>query len=149
MTTGSQTLSLADLRGLRSAPPVSDPQRLQLRRELEQAIVPYSWFTLGVMAPDVETAIGVLREVEAALGWLPLQANGTLPMAASYMTSSPQTSPAPSTGLPVFLKGNQRTGLFQLRTEAGLGLGLLITGQDPTSPIASETWGPLPLDLFS
>lgn len=154
---GGQTISLADLRGLRSAPQVSEPLRLQLRLELEQASAPYSWFTLGVMAPDAETAIGVLRGVEAALGWQPLHADGDLPTVASATTSaatsakvgSPQPLPTPAAALPVFLKGNQRTGLFQLRPEAGLGEGLLITGQEATSAIASETWGPLPLDLFA
>ncbi|MEB3361535.1 MAG: DUF1824 family protein [Synechococcaceae cyanobacterium] len=173
-------ISLSDLRGLRSAPPLSEPQRLQLIRELEQAIAPFSWFTLGVMAPDAETAISVLRRVETALGWPALQPAGNAPAARSDTVTTP-TEAAPLTpqaleegleqpplppetafsglgdapvansappSLPVFLKGNQRTGLYQLRPEAGLGVGLLITGQEAATAIASETWGPLPLDLF-
>ena len=132
-----EPVSLAALRGLRSAPPLTTPQRLQLRRELEQAISPYPWFTLGVMAPTAETAIAALRQVEAALGWSELQPADPAPMT----TTEPVAS--------VFLKGNQRTGLYQLRSEAGLGQGLLIAGQEAPEGIASETWGPLPLDLFA
>ena len=163
----------------------SEFQRLQLRRELEQAITPYSWFTLGVMAPNAETALTVLRQAETALGWPALQPERTdsIPLATPASPSReteagaaarPRTTaegrleqPKPSTDAPVadasglargtspslattvFLKGNQRTGLFQLRKEAGLGEGLLITGQEAPEPIASETWGPLPLDLFT
>lgn len=181
-TTATPTIALADLRGLRSAPQLGEPQRLQLRQELEQAIAPYSWFTLGVMASDVETAISVLRRVETALGWPRLQPAPNIasavfaPKAASQDAQMPSqgrvdgadldnqsvgadaafpdafTAPSadsPSQALPVFLKGNQRTGLFQVRPEAGLGEGLLITGQEPLTTIGSETWGPLPLDLFA
>ena len=176
------SISLAALRGLRSAPRLEEHQRLQLRRELEQAITPYSWFTLGVMAPNAETALTVLRQAETALGWPPLQPIPTDPTPLSTQAegiepgeaarplpeekrgldhprsandgavadpSKSATAIAPPPSTPVFLKGNQRTGQFQLRTEAGLGVGLLITGQDAPEPIASETWGPLPLDLFS
>jgi hypothetical protein len=175
-------MRLADLRGLRSAPQLLEPQRLQLRRELEQAIAPYTWFTLGVMASDVETAISVLRRVETALGWPRLEPapNTASEVLAQFGTSQeaptswrPQLDGAdlerqavlpdpafpdpiaasmahpPSPALPVFLKGNQRTGLFQIRSEAGLGLGLLLTGQEALTAIGSETWGPLPLDLFA
>ncbi len=152
LTARTPAISLSDLRGLRSAPPLSEPQRLQLIRELEQAIAPFSWFTLGVMAPDAETAIGVLRRVETALGWPALQPVGNAPAdlsdpALSASGAAPFANAAPPS-LPVFLKGNQRTGQYQLRPEAGLGVGLLITGQEAATAIASETWGPLPLDLF-
>jgi hypothetical protein len=178
---GGQPISLAELRGLRSAPELGEPQRLQLRRELELAITPYSWFTLGVMAADVETAISVLRRVESALGWTGLQPapNTASPVLAQLATaqeaqvplqrpvdganvdpqamasdptfSDPMDVPlahSPGQALPVFLKGNQRTGLFHIRPEAGLGVGLLITGQEGQTTMGSETWGPLPLDLF-
>jgi hypothetical protein len=49
----------------------------------------------------------------------------------------------------VFLKGNQRTGLFHLRREEGLGEGILISGHGAADPAAEDTWGPLPLDLFA
>jgi len=76
-------------------------------------------------------------QLEAALGWLTLQ-----PAVAG--DSEPGDEPGP-----VFLKGNQRTGLFHLRREDGLGEGILITGQAGSHPSAEDTWGPLPLDLFA
>jgi hypothetical protein len=173
-------ISLAALRGLRSAPSVTGPQRLRLRQELEQAIAPYSWFTLGVMAPNAETAMTVLRQMEAALGWPALQptrqdspwpsTRADQPGGAGEEHSDPEEAQGPDRqgptasatvgdlakqevpnppSLSVFLKGNQRTGLFQLRAEAGLGVGLLITGQEAAEPMAPETWGPMPLDLFA
>ncbi|MFN7898784.1 MAG: DUF1824 family protein [Synechococcaceae cyanobacterium] len=176
----AEFLSLAALRGLRSAPSVTRPQRLQLRQELEQAMAPYSWFTLGVMAPNAETALAVLRQMEAALGWPALQPARQDPPLPSTRADQPggegevHSSPEEGQGtdrqrpnasatvgdlakqdlpnlppLSVFLKGNQRTGLFQLRAEAGLGVGLLITGQEAAEPMAPETWGPMPLDLFA
>ena len=133
----AQPVSLAALRDLRSAPALNAQQRLQLRQELEQAIAPYPWFTLGVMAPSAENAIATLRQVEAALGWSELRPADP----AAENTLDPAVS--------VFLKGNQRTGLYHLRAEAGLGQGLLIAGQEAPEGIACETWGPLPLDLFA
>ena len=155
---GPRSPGLAALRGLRSAPPLSGPERLQLRRELEQAMAPYPWFTIGVMAPSREIAIAALRGLEAALGWSALQPDASgasldaarvaTPPAPGAAPSSQAEDTAASLERPVFLKGNQRTGLFQLRQEVGLGEGLLISGQEGAAPLASDTWGPLPLDLF-
>jgi hypothetical protein len=52
---------------------------------------------------------------------------------------------------PVFLKGNQHSGQFLLRAEAGLGEGILISGHlnGKPDPALEATWGPLPLDLFN
>ena len=52
---------------------------------------------------------------------------------------------------PVFLKGNQHSGQFLLRAEAGLGEGILISGHlnGEPDPALEGTWGPLPLDLFN
>jgi len=134
-------LVLADLRGLRSAPTLTPQQAEQLRAELIEQLGRCEWFTLGVMAADRQQAITCLRACEAALGWAPLQ-------------EEPATDPgldAPGAGAaePVFLKGNQRSGSFRLRREAGLGRGLLITGHNPDDPALEDTWGPLPLDLFA
>lgn len=134
-------VSLASLRGLRSAPELTPGQRQELRRALELALARCSWFTLGVMAPDRQRALACLRSCEAALGWPALQEE----------TAPEPDAPArqePADG-PVFLKGNQRSGSFRLRQESGLGEGLLITGHNPDDPAAEDTWGPLPLDLFA
>ena len=49
----------------------------------------------------------------------------------------------------VFLKGNQRTGNVFIRSEYGLGEGILLTCQYDRDFSESSTFGPLPLDFFS
>jgi hypothetical protein len=130
---------LAALRGLRSAPSLDAAQRQQLRQALTPRLAACQWFTVGVMAPDRQSAVTCLRSLEAALGWSPLQEESD---------GGPTGEDAGPLG-PVFLKGNQRTGGFRVRQEAGLGEGLLITGHNPEAPEVEDTWGPLPLDLFA
>ena len=49
----------------------------------------------------------------------------------------------------VFLKGNQKTGNVFVRSENGLGEGILITCQYDEDSEDSSTFGPLPLDFFT
>ena len=49
----------------------------------------------------------------------------------------------------VFLKGNQNTGNVFVRSESGLGEGILITCQYYEETGNSNTFGPLPLDFFT
>jgi hypothetical protein len=127
--------TLADLRGLRTAPHLEAPQRDQLRSELLGRMQACDWFTVGVMAPSASRAVHVLRSLESQLGWQPLEPDPT--------GESPETLEGP-----VFLKANQHTGRFLLRREQGLGEGVLITGHHPADPEVEDTWGPLPLDCF-
>ena len=125
-------ITLRDLRSLRQAPAISPENQRSLRRELEAALASCDWFTIGVMAPDASRALSALRQCERALGWEPLaDSNDPLP------------------GGPVFLKGNQRSGGLLIRTEEGLGEGLLISGHVEGKAEAGDTWGPLPLDFFA
>jgi len=48
----------------------------------------------------------------------------------------------------VFLKGNQKTGNVFIRSEIGLGEGILITCQYDQDPEEFNTFGPLPLNFF-
>ena len=48
----------------------------------------------------------------------------------------------------VFLKGNQKTGNVFIRSENGLGVGVLLTCQYDEESDQSCTFGPLPLDFF-
>lgn len=122
---------LSSLLGLRTAPSLDGAQRQALAQELMGRLAACDWFTVGVMAPSAQAAIAALRACESAQGWEPLQAESELLVEGS-----------------VFLKGNQRTGRFLLRSETGLGEGLLIGGQSERHPEATGTWGPLPLDFF-
>ena len=49
----------------------------------------------------------------------------------------------------VFLKANQKTSNVFVRSENGLGEGILITCQYDEGAKESNTFGPLPLDFFS
>ena len=123
------------LRGLRSAPSLTEGQRQDLLAALQSALVRCSWFTVGVMAPSAQAALQALHQLEQRWGWPPLK-------------PSPDALDAGASG-GVFLKGNQATGLYALRSEAGLGEGILITGHNAEAPEAENTWGPFPLDFFA
>ncbi len=124
---------LVDLRGHRSAPPLTESQRLALRGELRQKVAACEWCTIGVMAPDPAAAWRALRGFEQALGWSPL----------------PASQPDEVTDGPVFLKGHQRSAQVWLRQESGLGEGVLVSGHSESHPEVEDTWGPLPLDFFA
>lgn len=130
------TLTLEDLRGLRTAPVLDRGTRQALLQQLQPRLAACDWFTIGVMAPTGETALQALRRCERALGWSPLESD----------PASPRTSDVPGEA---FLKGNQNSGRFLLRPEAGLGEGILISGHNLADPDAEDTWGPFPLDLFN
>jgi hypothetical protein len=121
------------LRSARTAPELTQSERQELRAELDGALQRCPWFTIGVMAPTATAAIEALRRCEQALGWPTLVADD--PDAAAIEGA-------------VFLKGNQRTGTFLVRQEDGLGVGVLISGQNSEQPELADTWGPLPLDLL-
>jgi hypothetical protein len=130
------SVSLADLRGLRTAPELSTASCEVLRSQLLLKLQACDWFTIGVMAPSAAAAVAALRSVETALGWEPLELD-------------PAGEAFASIEGPVFLKGNQNSGRFLVRRESGLGEGMLITGHSPADPDAEDTWGPLPLQLFA
>ncbi len=133
MTTDLPSSGLNGLRGLRTAPSLDGGASSLLLRELAPLLGACEWFTIGIMAPSGDAALAALRQLEAAQGWPSLQPG----------------DPGEGEPGPVFLKGNQRTGLFHLRREEGLGEGILITGHAASDPDAEDTWGPLPLDLFA
>lgn len=130
---------LAGLRalcGLRHAPTLSLEQVTALRAELQPLLHRCDWFTIGVMAPSAAAAVAALRSAEQANNWQTLELD-------------PAGEALAAIEGPVFLKGNQNTGRFLVRREAGLGEGILITGHSPADPDAEDTWGPLPLTFFA
>ena len=129
-------VSLADLRGLRTAPALAATDVQRLCSELLPQLQACEWFTVGVMAASAQAAVTALRAAEAALGWTALELD-------------PSGEALSSIEGPVFLKGNQNSGRFLVRRESGLGEGVLITGHNPVDPTKEDTWGPLPLDFFA
>ncbi len=123
---------LVDLNSFRSAPQLSKSQRKKISEELETNILNADWITIGIMASHDYEAIESLRSISKKYssikfsGYDFLRAEGR-----------------------VFLKGNQKTGNVYIRSENGLGEGILLTCQYDLDSAESSTFGPLPLDFFS
>ena len=123
---------LVDLSSLRSAPHLSKNQRKKFSEELETNIFNANWITIGIMASHDFEAIEALQSISkkyASIQFIEydcLRAEGR-----------------------VFLKGNQKTGNVYMRSENGLGEGILLTCQYEKDSEKSSTFGPLPLDFFS
>ena len=123
--------NLVDLNNLRTAPLLSNDQIKKLSEELETNIFNANWITIGIMASCDLKAIKALKSISKRYSSInfgnldSLRANGS-----------------------VFLKGNQKTGNVFIRSENGLGEGILITCQYDENASDSNTFGPLPLDFF-
>ena len=126
-----QFKSLSDLNNLRTAPNAEDVHSKVLKKELAEHMADADWFTIGIMAPSVNLAIFILREMENLFNW-------------------PQMNVAskPDAEGPVFLKANQKTGDIYVRIEHGLGEGILISCQSNEEDKDADTLGPFPLDFF-
>lgn len=132
--------TLSSLRRERTAPRLNPDQSELLLAEITEALQRCEWFTIGVMASNSELAVRALRGIESKYGWQALRPANETPV-ASKANLTVQTNG-------VFLKGNQATGTYSLRSETGLGEGLLITGHNFENPEFEGTWGPFPLDFF-
>ena len=123
---------LVDLNSLRTAPLLSNIQVKKLLEELETNIFDADWITIGIMAPCDTKAIETLHSISKKYSSMKFDNLDSLHADGS-----------------VFLKGNQKTGNVFVRSENGLGEGILITCQYDESAEDSNTFGPLPLDLFN
>ena len=122
---------LVDLNNLRTAPQLSDSQVKKLLEELEANIFDANWITIGIMAPTDNKAIEALQSISKKYSSIKFGNLDSLHADGS-----------------VFLKGNQKTGNVFVRSENGLGEGILITCQYDEGAKESNTFGPLPLDFF-
>ena len=123
---------LADLNSLRTAPILSKVQLKKLLEELETNIFNADWITIGIMAPGDTKAIEALQSITKKYSSIKFLNLNSLHADGS-----------------VFLKGNQKTGNVFIRSENGLGEGILLTCQYDYESKESSTFGPLPLDFFS
>ena len=126
-----QINKLVDLNNLRSAPLLSNSEVKNLLEELETNIFNADWITIGIMAPCDTKAIETLRSISKKYSSIKFGNLDSLHADGS-----------------VFLKGNQKTGNVYVRSESGLGEGILITCQYDEDAKESYTFGPLPLDFF-
>ena len=133
LSTNSMEINkLVDLNILRTAPLLSNIQVKKLLEELETNILNSDWITIGIMAPSDNKAIEALQSISNKYSSIKFDNLDSLHADGC-----------------VFLKGNQNTGNVFVRSENGLGEGILITCQYDEDAEVSNTFGPLPLDLFS
>ena len=123
---------LVDLNNLRTAPKLSNKQEKKLLEELEANIFNADWITIGIMAPRDNKAIEALQSISKRYSTIKFGNIGSLHADGG-----------------VFLKANQKTSNVYVRSENGLGEGILITCQYDEGAKESNTFGPLPLDFFS
>ena len=127
-----QINKLVDLNNLRTAPQLSNSQEKKLLEELEANIFSADWITIGIMAPSDNKAIEALQSISKKYSSIKFGNLGSLHADGG-----------------VFLKANQKTGNVFVRSENGLGEGILITCQYDGDAKPSDTFGPLPLDFFT
>ena len=123
---------LVDLNNLRIAPQLSNRQQKKLLEELEANILNADWITIGIMAPSDNKAIKALQSISKKYSSIKF---GNLDSLHSDGG--------------VFLKANQKTSNVFVRSENGLGEGILITCQYDEGFKESNTFGPLPLNFFT
>ena len=122
---------LVDLNSFRTAPHLSSSKEEKLLVELETNIYNADWITIGIMAPSDTRAIEVLKSITKKYSSIIF-----LNLDSLHSDGN------------VFLKANQKTGNVFVRSENGLGEGILITCQYDEDAEESNTFGPLPLDFF-
>ena len=122
---------LVELNQLRTAPKLTNIQVTKLLEELEANIFNSEWITIGIMAPSDNKALEALRSISKKYSSIKFGNLNSLHADGS-----------------VFLKGNQKTGNVFVRSENGLGEGILLTCQYDENSKESSTFGPLPLDFF-
>ena len=124
--------NLVDLDSLRSAPQLSKREIKKLLEELEANIFNADWITIGIMARSDFDAIEALQSISKKYSSIKFRNLDSLRAKGS-----------------VFLKGNQKTGNVFMRSENGLGEGILLTCQYEDETEGFSTFGPLPLNFFT
>ena len=123
---------LVDLNNFRTAPKLSDRQEKKLLEELEANIFNADWITIGIMSSSDNEAIETLQSISKKYSSIKFGNLGSLHADGG-----------------VFLKANQKTSNVFVRSENGLGEGILITCQYDEGAKESNTFGPFPLDFFT
>ena len=99
---------------------------------MEVNLLNTDWITIGIMAPSDFDAIAALKSISKKYSFVKFRDLESL-----HATGN------------VFLKGNQKTGNVFIRSENGLGEGILLTCQFDDESKESSTFGPFPLDFFT
>ena len=126
-----QIKKLNDLNKYKTAPLLDLNQSQQLSIELDAKISNSDWVTIGIMAKsDVEAKFALKTIIQ------------------KYSFKSFKDFIDLNAGGSVFMKGNQKTGEVYIRSEYGLGEGILLTCQYDDLSQNSITYGPFPLNFF-
>tara|TARA_Y100001978_G_scaffold23175_1_gene19407 strand:+ start:718 stop:1107 length:390 start_codon:yes stop_codon:yes gene_type:complete len=126
-----QINKLIDLNKYKTAPILNLNQSQKLSRELDNEIRKSDWITIGVMAKSDNEAKNALRMFVQKYTFMRF--------------NNFEKLKAPGN---VFIKGNQKTGEVYIRSEYGLGEGILLTCQYNDPSRNSLTYGPFPLSFF-
>tara|TARA_B100001109_G_C18672388_1_gene384704 strand:+ start:153 stop:542 length:390 start_codon:yes stop_codon:yes gene_type:complete len=123
--------NLNELNHLRSAPLLDKSESEDILSQINIKIKDSDWITIGIMATNEQDAKKALNSIiqkynfKFSKNFTELRASGN-----------------------VFLKANQKSGEVYIRSENGLGEGILLTCQYNDLSIHSKTYGPFPLNLF-
>ena len=126
-----QINKLIDLNKYKTAPMLNLSQIQKLSKELDVEIRKSDWITIGVMAKSDKEAKHALR-------------NFVQKYPLMYFNDFEKLKAKGN----VFMKGNQKTGEVYIRSEYGLGEGILLTCQYNDPSQNSLTYGPFPLSFF-
>ena len=127
-----QINSLTDLNKLKTAPILDLNQIQKLSIELDNKIKNSDWLTIGIMARSDQEAKNALRTFLRKYSSISFNDFEKLKAIGN-----------------VYMKGNQKTGEVYIRSEYGLGEGILLTCQYNDISRDSLTYGPFPLSFFS
>ena len=122
---------LVDLNNFKSAPILNATQSQKLLKELNKNLLESDWITVGVMARSDKEAKVALSSITKKYSFIKFK----------------DIDKSNAIGH-VFLKGNQKTGEVYIRTEYGLGEGILLTCQYEDNSKCAKTFGPFPLSFF-
>ena len=122
---------LEDLNHLRTAPILNKIQSLRIINQINKKILNSDWITIGIMAHSDVHAKKALSSIISKYNYKSFKNFDQLNAIGN-----------------VFLKANQKTGEVYVRSENGLGEGILLTCQYDDLSTHSQTYGPFPLNLF-
>ena len=123
--------NLRDLNSLRSAPILNKTESLRILNQIDDKIFNSDWITIGIMAKSDEDAKKALNSIIQKYNFKSFKIFDKINAIGN-----------------VFLKANQKTGEVYMRSENGLGEGILLTCQYDDLSNHSQTYGPFPLNLF-
>ncbi len=126
-----QINQLIDLNKYKTAPILGKDQIQKLTKELDDEIRKTDWITIGIMAKTDNEAKNALKTFLQKYSYVNFNDFEKLKAIGN-----------------VFLKGNQKTGEVYIRSEYGLGEGILLTCQYDDPSRNSLTYGPFPLSFF-